>query len=63
MSRILPPTPVMDAMAEEYGGISEVLEKFFDKDLNPLPDAPEDLKRETEMLRRSAPARRGRRLD
>lgn len=63
MSRILPPTPVMDSYAKKYGGMTEVFELFFDKNYNPLPNAPEDLKKETEMLRSTAPKRRGRRME
>lgn len=63
MSSILPPTPVMDSLAERYGGVSEVLEMFFDENLEPLPDAPEELKRETKMLRRTAPPKRASRME
>lgn len=48
--RIHPPTPFFDSLVEKHGSMS-VFEKFFDKNLDPLPDAPDELKREVELLR------------
>ena len=61
-TRVIPPTPFFDSLVQQYGS-GAVFEKFFDKNLDPLPNAPEELKRETEMIRASAPARRGRRME
>ena len=60
--RIHPPTPFFDSLVERYGSAS-VFEMFFDENLEPLPNAPEELKRETETLRRTAPAKRANRME
>ena len=48
--RIHPPMPVFDALVEKYGS-EYVFDHFFDENGNPKPDAPDELKRETKLVR------------
>ena len=50
MSRILPETPFLTGLLRKYGN-EYVSSRFFDEHLNPLPDAPEELKKEIKLLR------------
>jgi hypothetical protein len=46
----LPDTPYLDMLTATIG--SEAIDKlYFDANLNPKPDAPEELKREIALLR------------
>ena len=48
--RINPPTPFVDELVKEHGSFY-VFDHYFDEDMEVLPDAPEELKREVEALR------------
>ena len=49
MKRDLPPTPVFDSYLEKYGSL-EVFDMFFDENMELLPDAPEDLRKDIDTL-------------
>ncbi|BAK45578.1 hypothetical protein [Eggerthella sp. YY7918] len=49
MKRDLPPTPFIESVIQRRG--SEYLfSEYFDDQLNPLPNAPDELKREAKLL-------------
>ncbi|MDK7723938.1 hypothetical protein QP551_04400 [Slackia exigua] len=50
MSRILPEAPFFRKLLEKHGA-DYVFSTFFDKNLDPLPDAPKELKKEIGLLR------------
>ncbi len=53
--RQFPPTPFLDSLLEKYG-FEQVNEKYFDKELSPLPSAPQKLKDEVALLRSISPS-------
>lgn len=50
MSSVLPDTPFLDSLIMEYGS-DYVFATYMDENMNVRDDAPEELKREIELLR------------
>ena len=46
----LPPTPVFDKALKESGGYFSFLDRYFDDEMNPYPDTPEELVKELDLI-------------